>query len=51
MVESVSIDDYVLKDDLTAREEAGTPNIPGTIGLGSRCGALARSWARRDRGA
>ena len=34
MVESVSIDDYVLKDDLTAREEAGTPNIPGTIGLG-----------------
>ncbi len=34
MVDSVSVDDYVPKHDLTAREEAGTPNIPGTLALG-----------------
>ncbi len=34
MVDSVSLDDYVPKDDITAREEAGTPNIPGSIAMG-----------------
>lgn len=30
----VSIDDYSLKAEVTAREEAGTPNIPGSIAMG-----------------
>lgn len=34
MVEYVSIDDYDIKNQVTAREEAGTPNIPGTIAMG-----------------
>jgi selenocysteine lyase/cysteine desulfurase len=42
MVDAVSIDDYVPKDDLTAREEAGTPNIPGTIALGLAARMLSR---------
>jgi selenocysteine lyase/cysteine desulfurase len=46
-VESVSIDDYVLKDDLTAREEAGTPNIPGTIGLGLAAARLLEAGLER----
>jgi selenocysteine lyase/cysteine desulfurase len=34
MVEYVAIDDYDVKKQVTAREEAGTPNIPGTIAMG-----------------
>lgn len=34
MVEYVSTDDFILKDQVTAREEPGTPNIPGTISMG-----------------
>lgn len=30
----VSIDDFSLKHEVTAREEAGTPNIPGSIAMG-----------------
>ena len=43
MVDSVSLDDYVPKDDLTAREEAGTPNIPGTIAMGLCAELLLRT--------
>lgn len=42
MVEYVSLDDYRVKEEVTAREEAGTPNIPGTIGLGIVAEALMR---------
>jgi selenocysteine lyase/cysteine desulfurase len=34
MVEYVTLDDFEIKDDVTAREEAGTPNIPGSIAMG-----------------
>jgi len=34
MVEYVSIEDYEIKAEVTAREEAGTPNIPGTVAMG-----------------
>ena len=34
MVDYVSIEDFELKDEVTAREEAGTPNIPGSIAMG-----------------
>jgi selenocysteine lyase/cysteine desulfurase len=34
MVEYVSIEDYEVKDQVTAREEAGTPNIPGSVAMG-----------------
>lgn len=34
MVEYVSTDDFIVKDQVTAREEPGTPNIPGTIAMG-----------------
>ncbi|MEK7705367.1 MAG: aminotransferase class V-fold PLP-dependent enzyme [Myxococcota bacterium] len=34
MVEYVSIEDYEVKHEVTAREEAGTPNIPGSISMG-----------------
>jgi selenocysteine lyase/cysteine desulfurase len=34
MVEYVSIEDYEIKDQVTAREEAGTPNIPGSVAMG-----------------
>jgi cysteine desulfurase / selenocysteine lyase len=34
MVEYVSVEDFTLKAEVTAREEAGTPNIPGTIAIG-----------------
>jgi cysteine desulfurase / selenocysteine lyase len=34
MVDYVTMDDFSLKDQVTAREEAGTPNIPGTIAMG-----------------
>lgn len=40
MVEYVSIEDFQVKDEITAREEAGTPNIPGTIALGLVATAL-----------
>jgi selenocysteine lyase/cysteine desulfurase len=40
MVEYVSIDDFALKEQVTAREEAGTPNIPGSIAMGLIAEAL-----------
>ncbi|MSP60715.1 MAG: aminotransferase class V-fold PLP-dependent enzyme [Myxococcales bacterium] len=42
MVEYVSVDDFRVrvKEELTAREEAGTPNIPGTIAFGLIAEAL-----------
>jgi cysteine desulfurase/selenocysteine lyase len=40
MVEYVTIDDFAIKDKVTAREEAGTPNIPGTIAMGLVAEAL-----------
>ncbi|RMH42656.1 MAG: aminotransferase class V-fold PLP-dependent enzyme [Deltaproteobacteria bacterium] len=40
MVEYVSIDDFAIKDQVTAREEAGTPNIPGSIAMGLVAEAL-----------
>jgi selenocysteine lyase/cysteine desulfurase len=42
MVEYVSVEDFRLKEEITAREEAGTPNIPGTIALGLIASALGR---------
>ncbi len=35
MVEYVSLEDTKFKQEITAREEAGTPNIPGTLALGA----------------
>jgi selenocysteine lyase/cysteine desulfurase len=34
MVTAVSMDDFRVADQITAREEAGTPNIPGTVSMG-----------------
>jgi selenocysteine lyase/cysteine desulfurase len=34
MVEYVTLEDFEIKDEVTAREEAGTPNIPGSIAMG-----------------
>lgn len=34
VVEYVTIEDFTLKEKVTAREEAGTPNIPGSIAMG-----------------
>jgi len=34
MVEYVTIEEFEVKDDVAAREEAGTPNIPGSIAMG-----------------
>lgn len=42
MVEYVSPEDFTLKDEVTAREEAGTPNIPGTIAMGLVAEVLLR---------
>ena len=42
MVEYVTMQDFELKDDITAREEAGTPNIPGSIAMGLVGEALLR---------
>ncbi|MDW8282467.1 MAG: aminotransferase class V-fold PLP-dependent enzyme [Myxococcales bacterium] len=42
MVEFVSLDDYQIKNEITQREEAGTPNIPGTIALGMAALLLQR---------
>ncbi len=40
MVEYVSTEDFAIKDEVTAREEAGTPNIPGSIAMGLVAEAL-----------
>jgi selenocysteine lyase/cysteine desulfurase len=40
MVEYVSMEDYEVKEEVTAREEAGTPNILGTIAMGLVANAL-----------
>jgi selenocysteine lyase/cysteine desulfurase len=40
MVEYVSIEDFKIKDEVTAREEAGTPNILGSIAMGLVARAL-----------
>ncbi len=40
MVEYVTIEDFAIKDKVTAREEAGTPNIPGSISMGLVAEAL-----------
>ena len=40
MVEYVTIEDFTLKEKVTAREEAGTPNIPGSIAMGLIAEAL-----------
>jgi selenocysteine lyase/cysteine desulfurase len=40
MVEYVSIEDFAIKEQVTAREEAGTPNIPGSIAMGLVAEAL-----------
>jgi cysteine desulfurase/selenocysteine lyase len=40
MVEYVSIDDFEIKEQVIAREEAGTPNIPGSIAMGLVAEAL-----------
>ena len=42
MVEYVSINDFEIKDDVAAREEAGTPNIPGSIAMGLVAETLLR---------
>lgn len=34
MVEFVTLDEFEITDKVTAREEAGTPNIPGSIAIG-----------------
>ncbi len=34
MVEYVTLDEFEITDKVTAREEAGTPNIPGSIAIG-----------------
>ncbi len=47
MVEYVSVDDFRVKDEVTAREEAGTPNIPGAITLGVVAEALLRIGMKR----
>lgn len=40
MVEYVTIEDFAIKDEVTAREEAGTPNITGSIAMGLIAEAL-----------
>ncbi len=42
MVDYVTIEDFRVKDEVTAREEAGTPNIPGTVSLGIIAEMLGR---------
>jgi selenocysteine lyase/cysteine desulfurase len=34
MVDYVTLEEYRIKEDVAAREEAGTPNIPGSIAMG-----------------
>jgi selenocysteine lyase/cysteine desulfurase len=47
MVEYVSVEDFRVKEEITAREEAGTPNIPGTIALGLVAATLNRIGMER----
>ncbi len=47
MVEYVSTEDFQVKDEITAREEAGTPNIPGTLSLGMIARLLMRADMRK----
>ena len=42
MVDYVSIEDYQLKEEVTAREEAGTPNVLGSIAMGVIAEVLLR---------
>lgn len=42
MVDYVSIEDYQLKEEVTAREEAGTPNVLGSIAMGVVAEVLLR---------
>ena len=42
MVENVFVDHYVVKNTFPDREEAGTPNIPGAIGLATAIDVLDR---------
>ena len=42
MVEDVFVDNYLIKDYFPDREEAGTPNIPGAIGLATAIEILDR---------
>ena len=42
MVEDVFVDNYLIKDYFPDREEAGTPNIPGAIGLATAIQILDR---------
>ncbi|HJN77846.1 MAG TPA: aminotransferase class V-fold PLP-dependent enzyme [Myxococcota bacterium] len=42
MVESVLVQTYTVSDRFPEREEAGTPNIPGAIGLAAAVEVLAR---------
>ena len=42
MVEDVFVDRYVVKDSFPDREEAGTPNIPGAVGLAAAVDVLDR---------
>lgn len=42
MVEDVFVDRYVVKESFPDREEAGTPNIPGAVGLAAAVDVLDR---------
>jgi cysteine desulfurase/selenocysteine lyase len=42
MVEYVTLEEFEIKDEVTAREEAGTPNIPGSIAMGLIAETLER---------
>jgi selenocysteine lyase/cysteine desulfurase len=42
MVEDVFVDRYVVKETFPDREEAGTPNIPGAVGLAAAMDVLDR---------
>ncbi len=54
MVKEVSLDRYAVADDFPTREEAGTPNVSGAIGLAAALYALKEIgmenvWAEEDR--
>ena len=46
MVDEVYINRYTMVDEFPAREEAGTPNVPGAIGLAASLYALNRIGMR-----